>query len=731
MALSQDIKSQFAKAMTPKKEPTETTVNGTFRLINGKEYVQLDGSDILTPVKSTVVADTGDRVKVLLKEHSATVNGNITCPSARSKDLDNMKDEVDEFGNTIKRLDTSIQQQNTSIIQLETNINQHEVTINQHETSIQQQGDTIVSLENDILLQNNQISAIRNDINLQGNKIDQMNDTIKSYDNTITQTNNTIIEVNNKIQSYDNKIEQMGNNIIQFNNTIETQGNTVKELNNRVTEVNNTVQSYNNTFVTMGNDILILNSAFQIVDGKLTGLSEAVIDSLKTGTLNAEYATIDFSNIGEAAVEKLFAESGIIKDLVMSEGRVTGELIGVVIKGDIIEANTIRAESLVIRGENGLYYRLNHTGETLEAQQTDENSLNGQLIIAKSITATKIAVDDLVAFNATIGKFVIGNEAIYSTGKGSIDASTPGIYLGSDGQMCVGDDTNAIKFYKDRDENGDIKLDDNGDPIWRLAIRADTLMFGADGISVEMAMGSITTTIQNSGGSNLLRNSVGYAGTDFWDYDNNAKGISTYQDELMSLSGSKFIITGTQTMKQKYNTEIGSAYMISCKITHKRVGSGGNLKIEIRDSLNNNNNNIVVYDSKDVVSGWMVVALDEPYIATTTQPELVITVGGSDVVEITDLIINNGDTRIWSSYFDELYGSGHRLDGKGLKFYNTRDKQEADYTISGLQLTDNGIPTAGMNSERMFSRTSEVTNSQTIGKLKTVVLDANNVIEYV
>lgn len=710
MALSQDIKMQFAKTVVPKRVSQETTVEGTFKTINGKEYVQLDGSDILTPVKSIVSAEIGDRVKVLIKEHEATVNGNITSPSARSKDLDNIKDEVDEYGNTIKQLDTNIQQQETSIIQMQTNINQHEVTINQHETTIQQQGDNIVSINNDLLLKGNEISAINTDLALQGSKIESMDDTIKSHGNSITEFNNTIVEVNNKVESYDNSIKEMGNQIELFNNKII-------EQNTQITAIDTKVQSYDTTLITMGSDILILNSGFQIVDGKLTGLSEAVIESLKTGSLNAEYATIDFSNIGEAAVEKLFTESGIIKDLVMSEGQVTGELIGVVIKGDLIEANTIRADSLVIRGENGLYYRLNHTGETIEAQQTDQNSLNGQLITAKTITANKIAVEDLVAFGATIGKFIIGQDALYSAGKGNVDATTPGIYLGSDGQMCVGDDKNAIKFYKDEEGN------------WKLGIRADILQFGADGISVEMAMGSMTTTIQNSGGSNLLRNSVGYAGLDFWTRSNTSKEITTYQDELMSLSGSKFIITGNQSISQKYNTEIGASYMISCKVTHKRVGPGGNLKIEIKDS--SNTKNIVVYDSNEVLTNWTTITLNEPYIASILQPELVITVGGSDVVEITDLIISNGDLRVWSSYFDELYGSGHRLDGKGLKFYDTKTDRESNYTISGLNYIVKDSDVAGINPDRMYSRKSEVTNEQVIGKLKTVVLDANNIIEYV
>ena len=67
MALSKDVMSQFAKAMVPKQESKEATLNATYKKIDGKEYVQLDGSDILTPVTSSVVAETDDRVKVIIK----------------------------------------------------------------------------------------------------------------------------------------------------------------------------------------------------------------------------------------------------------------------------------------------------------------------------------------------------------------------------------------------------------------------------------------------------------------------------------------------------------------------------------------------------------------------------------------------------------------------------------------------------------------------------------------
>ena len=91
-------------------------------------------------------------------------------------------------------------------------------------------------------------------------------------------------------------------------------------------------------------------------------------------------------------------------------------MVGVTIRGDLIEGNTIKADKLVIKGEDGLYYKLNTNGSTITSEQTDYNSLNGTLIQAKSITADKVAVTDLVAFGADIAGNHIGNGAIYILG---------------------------------------------------------------------------------------------------------------------------------------------------------------------------------------------------------------------------------------------------------------------------------------------------------------------------
>ena len=62
--------NQFVKVVNyEKKESKESTVNGTYKVIDGVKYVQIDGSDIWTPVNSMVQADDGDRVKVSIKDH--------------------------------------------------------------------------------------------------------------------------------------------------------------------------------------------------------------------------------------------------------------------------------------------------------------------------------------------------------------------------------------------------------------------------------------------------------------------------------------------------------------------------------------------------------------------------------------------------------------------------------------------------------------------------------------
>ena len=210
-------------------------------------------------------------------------------------------------------------------------------------------------------------------------------------------------------------------------------------------------------------------------------------DKLSVKDAEVKYANIDFSNIDQASIEHLYATSGIIKDLTIDGATITGELVGVTIKGDLIEGGTVVADKLVVQGEDGLYYKLNTDGVSITAEQTEYNSLNGSVITAKSVTAEKISVSDLVAFGADIGGFHITTDAIYSGVKASADNTARGVYLDSGGQLCVGDGTSFLRYRME--EDGSYKLElviaSNG-----LTIDSDNFKLTADG-TVTAAAGEI------------------------------------------------------------------------------------------------------------------------------------------------------------------------------------------------------------------------------------------------
>lgn len=98
MNLSSDLITQLVKVTgkTAKPTKTETTVYGTIREYDGAKYVQLDGSDLLTPVSTTTDMLDGERVTVMIKNHAATVTGNITSPAARTDDVLTLGDGVSQ-----------------------------------------------------------------------------------------------------------------------------------------------------------------------------------------------------------------------------------------------------------------------------------------------------------------------------------------------------------------------------------------------------------------------------------------------------------------------------------------------------------------------------------------------------------------------------------------------------------------------------------------------------------
>ena len=517
MGLSNDLISQFVKAASAENNDNkESTVYGVTKIIAGKTYVQIDGSELLTPVNTTAQVNNDERVVVSIKDHSAMITGNVTSPSASAKSVEKVSNDISQFDIVMA----------------------HKVTTDDLNAINAKINDLRASVAN--FTEMGAVLALIETLQAKYAEIEH-----------ISATEAKIIDA---------EIENIRAEIGKFTNI------STEELNAMYANIDE-LKAYN---------------------GEFTYVSAEVLNAIKATikNLNTVYADIDFANIGEAAIEKLFSDSGIIKDLVMSDGHVTGELVGVTIIGDLIKGNTIVADKIVLRGTDGLFYELNagekhyylvnydSTTETYtttteelsiipdgtliedvqttdgdavyttsisevvdiyyevwadgsvpgntipgpitdgvlcdghytsngdpvyespskglyyiapsevtrdiyycvkrhvvgEDEQNEYNSLDGKLITAESITANKIRVDDLVAFGATIGGFNLTSNSIYSGSKASIDNEVArGLYMDTEGQMYLGDDVNFIKYYKTEDENGN--------EVYKLKISAESILF--------------------------------------------------------------------------------------------------------------------------------------------------------------------------------------------------------------------------------------------------------------
>ena len=436
MSLSNELISQFAKLAVKKDDnkPSETTVFGTIVEYDGGKYLKIDGSDRLTPISSTTNVKPDDRVTAIIKNHSLIVTGNLSSPSVGNKEVEEIGDKISEFEIIVAgKVDT---------IELNAVSGRIDKLVTENATI----KDTLNANSADIK-------------NLKADNL-TVQDTLSANEADIKDLQAENVEITNKLSAVDADVESL-----QADNVLIRKSLTANEA-----------------------DISDLEAENVEIKKNLTA-ANAEIERLETDKLSAEtaslkYANIDFTNIGKAAMEYLYAQSGLIKDVIVDNGTITGHLVGVTISGDLIEGNTIVAEKLVIKGSDGLYYKLNTNGVITEAEQTDQNSLNGSIIKAKSITATKISVEDLVAFGATIGGFHITDNSIYSGVKESVGNTTRGIYLDKTGQIAFGDENNFVKFYKDA----------NG--LYKLAISADQLMFGGNNRNVEQAISDVQTEVE-------------------------------------------------------------------------------------------------------------------------------------------------------------------------------------------------------------------------------------------
>ena len=248
----------------------------------------------------------------------------------------------------------------------------------------------------------------------------------------------------------------------------------------------------------IANDALIKILKADKLDVDVANMKQATIDNLKAGTaqvqgLDAVYANIDGANIGEAFIGNVFTKNAMIEGAIVTTLNAAGEIVAVKLNADYIDAHSIKVDRLILLGQDGLYYTLNTNGQTVEQLQTNENSLSGSIITAQSITASKVAVEDLAAFHATIAGLILEDGSIHTVGKTSAMSTVDGFFIGSADAAGALEDMSGDTILAENDDDFDTSSDysdgiaiGNGTEYMRfvggkMQINSDGLRVNADG----------------------------------------------------------------------------------------------------------------------------------------------------------------------------------------------------------------------------------------------------------
>lgn len=206
MVLSSDLISQFAK-ITKDKEKTnkERMVYGTTVDVDGVIQVKLDGSDLTTPVLSTAYTQAGERVIVMIKNHTATITGNLSSPSARNEDVQGAVDSSSEATANVAIL-------TKELAAIEDTLDDHSNSIDNLQQNVLSLNDRFAKYDESIL----EYDDVKETLTKYGEEIDLIKETLTKYGEEIdlikeTQTTQAeeIANINSIIEELRTAVEEL------------------------------------------------------------------------------------------------------------------------------------------------------------------------------------------------------------------------------------------------------------------------------------------------------------------------------------------------------------------------------------------------------------------------------------------------------------------------------------------------------------------------------------------
>lgn len=320
MGLSSELASQFAKVTNDSSRNTNgTKLYGTIAMLGEVPHVKLDGTEDLTPISRTVEVAEGDRVEVMIANHSATVTGNLTDPSIGVVRAGNLESKITQTAEQIqlqvsdleKNLDSKITQTATEIrsevSDLDGRFSENITTVengirNDMTNSLASMSDTLTGLSNDLTGLGEDLTKLEESTNSSISTINASIETltfnVSNLDSKITQT---AAEIRSEVSA---EVTDLNATIVNTETGIrDTINIEVANLDSKITQTATSIQTdVSAKFKTVDGEIEKFSTFKQTVEGfSFMGTGGTV--KINGGDINLTGA-ISFSDLSDATTKQ-------------------------------------------------------------------------------------------------------------------------------------------------------------------------------------------------------------------------------------------------------------------------------------------------------------------------------------------------------------------------------------------------------------------------------------------
>lgn len=243
---------------------------------------------------------------------------------------------------------------------------------------------------------------------------------------------------------------------------------------------------------------------------------------------------------------------------------------------------------------------------------------------------------------------------------------------------------------------------------------------------LEQLKDSFTFSVQQAGGVNMLKNSLGFSGTDFWQA---SSGIDTTQnDQLAKLGfGSGFMINRVQNATIKQAIELpeakqGLQYALSFYMNVATFGDTTGLQC----GAHIYEEGVLKYTvgvtdaAQGIPSDYHLYKLVFEPESPNTVIELFVTNGAQATVIISGVMYNIGNIALkWQPYPSEIYNTNVKIDINGI---TVKNNQTDGYTMITPQ-EFSGYARVNGEMERIFTLNGQVTEVKMLQAEKRITME--------